>query len=152
MNKPITINGMNILKEKLQKLKELKKEYTEKRRNDYFQAPADDPDYQFLVEQLDDVDKKIRNMETTISSSTILSQDQIKDDGVVRFGKTVLLINCDDEDDTREYTIVGESESNIEEGLISYSCNLGKELTGKEIDDEITIADHYYYISEIKIN
>ena len=54
---------------------------------------------------------------------------------VVRFGMTVTL--RDDEDREYSFTIVGEDETDIEKGRISWASPLAKLLINKQIGDEV---------------
>jgi transcription elongation factor GreA len=51
----------------------------------------------------------------------------------------VSLLNLDDNSKVT-YKIVGEDESNIEEGLLSYKAPLAKAIIGKNIDDFIEFS------------
>ena len=70
----------------------------------------------------------------------------------VVFGSTVCLLNLDDKSKVT-YKIVGEDESNIEKGLLSYKAPLAKAMIGKNINDfiEFNMQDFKKNFEIIKI-
>ena len=75
--------------------------------------------------------------------SDLMTRAQVVDPGSfahdrVRFGSTVVLEDMDSEEELT-YTIVGSTESNPKQGLISYHSPLAKHLLGKEEGDEVSV-------------
>lgn len=56
----------------------------------------------------------------------------------VRFGTTVVLLDSET-DEQVAYTIVGEDESDIASGRISFSSPIARALLGKAVDDTVTV-------------
>ncbi len=56
----------------------------------------------------------------------------------IRFGSTVTLLDLEIEEEL-VYSIVGSTESNPNNGLISYHSPMSKQLLGKEEGDEVTV-------------
>ena len=79
----------------------------------------------------------------TAELNDLMTKAQVVDPGSfahdrVRFGSTVVLEDMDSEEELT-YTIVGSTESNPEQGLISYHSPLAKHLLGKEEGDEVSV-------------
>jgi transcription elongation factor GreA len=58
--------------------------------------------------------------------------------GSVKFGATVTLID-EDNDEEKTYQIVGESEADIENGLLNIRSPLARALIGKEAGDSVDV-------------
>lgn len=56
----------------------------------------------------------------------------------VRFGTTVVLLDSETDEEVA-YTIVGEDESDIASGRISFSSPIARALLGKAVDDTVTV-------------
>ena len=58
------------------------------------------------------------------------------------FGSTVKILNIESEKQVK-YKLVGEDESDIDKGLLSYKAPVSRAIIGKSIDDivEIVIGD-----------
>jgi transcription elongation factor GreA len=56
----------------------------------------------------------------------------------VRFGTTVVLLDSETDEEVA-YTIVGEDESDITSGRISFSSPIARALLGKAVDDTVTV-------------
>jgi len=76
---------------------------------------------------------RIQELEAVISRAQVIDPTQMSGN-IVRFGATVLVANIDN-DEEREYQIVGDYEADIEKNKISLSSPLAKALIGKEVGD-----------------
>ena len=56
----------------------------------------------------------------------------------VRFGTTVVLLDSETDEEVT-YTIVGEDESDVASGRISFSSPIARALLGKGVDDMVTV-------------
>ncbi len=56
----------------------------------------------------------------------------------VRFGTTVVLLDSETDEEVT-YTIVGEDESDVASGRISFSSPIARALLGKAVDDMVTV-------------
>ena len=56
----------------------------------------------------------------------------------VRFGTTVVLLDSETDEEVA-YTIVGEDESDVASGRISFSSPIARALLGKGVDDMVTV-------------
>ena len=70
----------------------------------------------------------------------------------VVFGSTVTIQNLDSGNEVK-YKIVGEDESDIDKGLLSYKAPVSRALIGKSIDDlvEITIENENQSLQIVNI-
>jgi len=134
---PITIEGLEKLKNELIFLKE-------KKRPEIVAAIAEasshgdlkeNAEYHAAKEDLANMDKQIAVTEDFISRSVIIDPSTLPHDRV-SFGSTVVLIDLDT-DETVTYSIVGSQESDPITGKISFNSPLVKQLLGKQEGDEI---------------
>ena len=134
----MTINGQLALREELRTLKS-------EDRPTIIKAIAiardfgdlkENAEYHAAKEKQSFVEGRIKNIESKLSNAEIIDVTTLNISGKVVFGSTVSLLNLDDNSKVT-YKIVGEDESNIEEGLLSYKAPLAKAMIGKNINDII---------------
>jgi transcription elongation factor GreA len=77
-------------------------------------------------------------MENALANAQIIDVKEIPETGRVVFGSTVKLYDIKSESEIT-YKIVGNLESNPEEGHISIDTPIAKGLVGKFVDDEISV-------------
>ena len=134
----MTINGQLALREELRKLKSedrptiIKAIATARDFGDL----KENAEYHAAKEKQSFVEGRIKNIESKLSNAEIIDVTTLNISGKVVFGSTVSLLNLDDNSKVT-YKIVGEDESNIDEGLLSYKAPLAKAMIGKNIDDFI---------------
>ena len=80
---------------------------------------------------------RIRDLEDKVARANIIDPSKLSGDRVV-FGATVVLLDIDG-DEERTYQIVGETESNVEEGRISVGSPVARALIGREVGDEVRL-------------
>ncbi|MCO4761091.1 MAG: transcription elongation factor GreA [Myxococcales bacterium] len=96
-------------------------------------------EYHAAKERQGHIDGRIKAAESLIAGAEVINPAHLSGDRVV-FGATVTLIDLDNEDGpTVTYQIVGEFESDLDNGLISYKSPIGKALIGKLEGDEVTV-------------
>lgn len=94
-------------------------------------------EYHSAKEKQSQLEGRIMQLQGVLAKAQIVDTAQITSDKIV-FGATVTLLDV--EKDTRlTYQIVGEFESNKDQGRISFTSPLGKALIGKEEGDTITV-------------
>ena len=83
------------------------------------------------------IEAKIRDLEAKVACAQVIDPKKLSGDRVV-FGARVTIedINTGDE---KTYQIVGENESDVENGRISVQSPLARSLIGKEVGDEAKI-------------
>jgi transcription elongation factor GreA len=137
----MTINGQSALREELRILKSedrpaiIKAIATARDFGDL----KENAEYHAAKEKQSFVEGRIKNIESKLSNAEIIDVTTLNISGKVVFGSTVSLLNLDDNSKVT-YKIVGEDESNIEEGLLSYKAPLAKAIIGKNIDDFIEFS------------
>ena len=150
----MTINGQLALREELRTLKS-------EERPTIIKAIAtardfgdlkENAEYHAAKEKQSFVEGRIKNIESKLSNAEIIDVTTLNISGKVVFGSTVSLLNLDDNLKVT-YKIVGEDESNIDEGLLSYKAPLAKAMIGKNINDfiEFNMQDFKKNFEIIKI-
>ena len=133
MNKePITLNGLNKLKEELIFLKE-------KKRPEIVSAIAEarshgdlkeNAEYHAAKEQQSHNEGRIQEINDIIARANVIDVTKIANDAKVIFGSTVYLVNLDT-DEKIDYKIVGKDEADLKKKLIYFKSPIGKGLIGK---------------------
>ncbi len=80
---------------------------------------------------------RIKELEAVISAAEIIDPAQFVGHTVVKFGARVII--ADEDDNERRFQIVGEYESNADEGRISIGSPIARGLIGKAVGDEVVI-------------
>tara|TARA_B100000941_G_C28425742_1_gene511363 strand:+ start:212 stop:688 length:477 start_codon:yes stop_codon:yes gene_type:complete len=141
MNKePITINGLNKLKEELIFLKEKKRPkivsaISEARSHGDLKENAE---YHAAKEQQSYNEGRIQEIENTIARANIIDVSKLENNGKVIFGSTVYLQNLDTNEKIK-YKIVGKDEADLVNKLIYFRSPIGKGLIGKEKNELVEI-------------
>ena len=138
---PITIKGLEILKEELIFLKEKKrpkiiKAISEARSHGDLKENAE---YHAAKEQQSHNEGRIQEIEDTIARANVIDVTKLNNDGKIIFGSTVFL-NDLDASEKINYKIVGKDEANIKEKLIYFRSPIGKGLIGKNKSDLVEIS------------
>ena len=137
---PITVIGLEKLKKELVFLKE-------KKRPEIFAAISEarshgdlkeNAEYHAAKEKQSFIEGRISEIESKLSNSEIIDISKLSISNKVVFGSTVTLLNLDN-DQIITYKIVGEDESDIENGLLSYKSPLSKAMIGKSTDDLVEL-------------
>lgn len=80
---------------------------------------------------------RIKELEAVIGSAEIIDPAQFAGQKVVKFGARVII--ADENDNERKFQIVGEYESNADEGRISIGSPIARGLIGKSLGDTVEI-------------
>ena len=137
---PITINGLEKLKEELIFLKEKKRPeivaaIAEARSHGDLKENAD---YHAAKEQQSHSEGRIQEINDIIARANVIDITKYINDGKVIFGSTVYLENLDT-NEKLEYKIVGKDEANLKKKLIYFKSPIGKGLIGKNKSDLVEI-------------
>ena len=129
---PITLNGLNKLKEELIFLKEKKRPeivaaIAEARSHGDLKENAE---YHAAKEQQSLTEARIRDIESKLSTSQVIDIKNIEPSDKVIFGTTVTVSNTEQQKSVT-YKIVGEDEADASKGKISFASPLAKQLIGK---------------------
>mgnify|MGYP001189446971 FL=1 len=138
---PITINGLEKLKEELTNLKEKKRPeiiaaISEARSHGDLKENAE---YHAAKEQQSHNEGRIQEIDDLIARANVIDVSKISNDGKVIFGSTVLLQNLDTNEKI-EYKIVGKDEADLKHKLIYFKSPIGKGLIGKNKGDLIEVS------------
>ena len=142
MNKePITIEGLEKLKNELIFLKE-------KKRPEIVSAIAEarshgdlkeNAEYHAAKEQQSHNEGRIEEINDIIARANVIDITKITNEGKVIFGSTVYLTNLDNGEKIN-YKIVGKDEADLKKKLIYFQSPIGKGLIGKNKSDLIEIS------------
>ena len=137
---PITIHGLEKLKEELVNLKEKKRPeivaaISEARSHGDLKENAE---YHAAKEQQSYNEGRIQEIEDIIARANVIDVSKINNDGKVIFGSTVLLQNLDT-NEKNNYKIVGKDEADLKKKLIYFKSPIGKGLIGKNKGDLVEI-------------
>ena len=150
----MTINGQLSLREELRTLKSedrptIIKAIASARE---FGDLKENAEYHAAKEKQSFTEGRIKNIESKLSNAQVIDITTLNITDKVVFGSTVCLLNLDDQSKVT-YRIVGEDESNIEKGLLSYKAPLAKAMIGKNINDfiELNMKDFKKNFEIIKI-
>ena len=138
---PITIEGLEKLKQELKFLKE-------KKRPEIVNAIAEarshgdlkeNAEYHAAKEQQSHNEGRIQEVENSIATANVIDVTKLNNDGKVIFGSTVYLQNLDTNEKI-EYKIVGRDEADLKKKLIYFKSPIGKGLIGKNKGDLVEIS------------
>ena len=137
---PITIQGLEKLKEELIFLKEKKRPeivsaISEARSHGDLKENAE---YHAAKEQQGLIESRIRDIESKLANSQIINVSDIEPTGKVIFGTTVEIQDLKDSNLT-SYKIVGEDEADAKLSKISVNSPLARSLIGKSEGDLINL-------------
>ena len=84
------------------------------------------------------IENKIALLNERLSNADIIDLKTLVNDGTVKFGMTVTLVDEDTEKKVK-YQLVSEFESDIDKNKLSVESPLGRALLSKKVDDEIEL-------------
>ncbi len=137
---PLTVRGADKLREELEELKSV-------RRPQIIEAIAtarahgdlkENAEYHAAREQQSFTEGRIKEIESKLSNAEIIDVTKLNPNGRVVFGTTVVLAD-EQSGEESTYTIVGEDEADIKEGMISVSSPIARAMIGKEEGDIVTV-------------
>ena len=137
---PITLRGIEALREELKHLKSVSRPevvaaIAEARAHGDLKENAE---YHAAKEQQSFIEGRVNELEGVLSTAEIIDVASLSQDGSVVFGVTVELLNIDT-DETVHYQIVGDYEADIKLNRVSISSPIARAFIGKEIDDIATV-------------
>ena len=137
---PITLNGLNRLKEELVFLKEKKRPeivaaIAEARSHGDLKENAE---YHAAKEQQSHNEGRIEEINDIIARANVIDVTKLSNEGKVIFGSSVFLINLDT-NEKLDYKIVGKDEADLKKKLIYFMSPIGKGLIGKNKNDLVEI-------------
>ena len=138
---PITVSGLEKLKEELIFLKEKKRPeivaaIAEARSHGDLKENAE---YHAAKEQQSHNEGRIQEIEDLIARANVIDITKINNDGKVIFGSTVYLQNLNTNENT-EYKLVGKDEADLKKKFIFFQSPIGRGLIGKNKNDLVEIS------------
>ena len=136
----MTVKGAELLREELKKLKSVDRPeiITAIATAREFGDLKENSEYHAAKEKQSFIEGRISEIESKLSNSEVIDINKLSISNKVVFGSTVTLLNLDN-DQIITYKIVGEDESDIENGLLSYKSPLSKAMIGKSTDDLVEL-------------
>jgi transcription elongation factor GreA len=138
---PITINGLEKLKDELAFLKEKKRPeivaaISEARSHGDLKENAE---YHAAKEQQSHNEGRIQEIEDIIARANVIDVTKISNDGKVIFGSTVFLQNLDTGEKIN-YKIVGKDEADLNQKLLYFKSPIAKGLIGRNKNDLVEVS------------
>ena len=138
---PITLNGLNKLKEELIFLKEKKRpkivaDISEARSHGDLKENAE---YHAAKEQQALIESRVIAINDIIARANVIDVTKIENDGKVIFGSTVKVQDLAT-DKKISYRLVGQDEADIKKNLIFFKSPIGKALIGKNKGEMISVT------------
>ena len=142
MNKvPMTVRGAGLLRDELKRLKSTDRprviqSIAEARAHGDLKENAE---YHAAKDEQGFIEGRIKEVEAKLSNIQEIDVTTIDAKGKIIFGCTVELLDLQTNKEI-VYKIVGEDESDIKTGLISYSSPIARALIGKSEGDEVNFS------------
>lgn len=136
---PMTAGGLKSLEDELRNLKDVERlavirAIAEAREHGDLSENAE---YHAARERQSFIEGRIKELESIISYAEVIDPSKLSGD-MVRFGATIILAD-EDTDEESTYQIVGQHESNIENGTLSIGSPLARGLIGKSLGDSVEV-------------
>ena len=137
---PITIKGLEKLKEELDYLKNVK-------RHEIISAIAEarshgdlkeNAEYHAAKELQSHSEGRIQEINDVIARANIIDVTKLSNLGKIIFGSTIELLNTET-NEKKTYKIVGKDEADIKKNLIYFKSPIGKGLIGKNLNNIVEI-------------
>ncbi len=136
----ITPDGWKKLRDELHRLKTVERQEVI-RLIEYARSLGDlseNAEYETAKQKQSFIEGKILDIEGRLGRAEVIDPEKITARDRVVFGLTVTVEDVDS-GEIKKYKLVGEDESEPEEGFISVTSPVGSALIGKRVDDEIQV-------------
>lgn len=136
----ITPDGWKKLRDELHRLKTVERQEVIKL-IEYARSLGDlseNAEYETAKQRQSFIEGRIQEIEDRLGRAEVIDPEKITARDRVVFGLTVTVEDIDS-GDIKKYKLVGEDESEPEDGFISVTSPVGSALIGKRIDDEIQV-------------
>ena len=137
---PITVQGLDKLKEELEDLKKNKRPkvvaaIAEARAHGDLKENAE---YHAAKEQQGHIEGRVLEINNIIATANVIDLKKFENDGKIIFGSTVTLKDLEN-DNKKSFKIVGKDEADISKNLIYFKSPIGKALIGKSVNELTTV-------------
>ena len=152
---PITVNGLNKLKEELIYLKEKKRPeivaaISEARSHGDLKENAE---YHAAREEQAKIESRIIKINDLIARANVIDVTKLAKRENVIFGSTVILVDLNN-NEKKTYKIVGKDEADLTKNYIYFKSPIGKALIGRSKKDLVTVTtpsgEKNFEITEVK--
>ena len=135
----LTYEGLKRYEAELQDLKVVRrKEIADKIKEAREQGDlSENAEYDAAKDEQRDIEARIEELEELLKNAEVYVEDEATLDAV-SIGTTVVLLDLEFDEDV-EFKIVGSTEADSLQGLISNEAPVGKALLGKKIGDLVTV-------------
>jgi transcription elongation factor GreA len=136
----ITPGGWKKLRDELHRLKTVERQAVI-RLIEYARSLGDlseNAEYETAKQKQSFIEGKILDIEGRLGRAEVIDPEKVTVRDRVVFGLTVTVQDVDS-GEIKKYKLVGEDESEPEEGFISVTSPVGSALIGKRVDDEIQV-------------
>lgn len=136
----ITPDGWKKLRDELHRLKTVERQEVI-RLIEYARSLGDlseNAEYETAKQKQSFIEGRIQEIEDRLGRAEVIDPEKITARDRVVFGLTVTVEDIDS-GDVKKYKLVGEDESEPENGFISVTSPVGSALIGKRVDDEIQV-------------
>ena len=136
----ITPDGWKKLRDELHRLKTVERQEVI-RLIEYARSLGDlseNAEYETAKQKQSFIEGRILEVEDRLGRAEVIDPEKITSRDRVVFGLTVTVEDIDS-GDVKKYKLVGEDESEPENGFISVTSPVGSALIGKRVDDEIQV-------------
>ena len=151
---PMTKGGHIALEDELQDLKKVQRPAvieaiaTAREHGDL----SENAEYHAAREQQSFIEGRIKELEGALGNAQVIDISSMSGD-TVKFGATVTIVD-EDTDEEQTIQIVGEYESNADEGKISMTAPMARALIGKSVEDSVSVVtpkgERTYEILEVE--
>lgn len=97
---------------------------------------SENAEYHAAREKQSFVEGRIKELEAILSRADVIDPSKLS--GAIKFGATVTLVD-EESEEKRTYQIVGETEADIERGLLNIRSPLARALIGKDEGDSVEV-------------
>ena len=136
---PMTPRGHQRMKDELKKLKEVERP-TIVKAIEVARGHGDlseNADYSAAKEKQSFIEGRIKDLEAKLAFANVIDPGKLSGEKVV-FGATVTVSDVDN-GEQQTYTIVGEDEADIKQGLISITAPVARAMIGREVGDTVKV-------------
>ena len=153
---PMTAGGFTRLQDELKQLKTIErpaviKAIAEAREHGDLKENAE---YHAARERQSFIEGRVAIIEDRMSRAQVIDTTTLKDKDTVQFGSLITVID-NDTDEELDFQIVGQDESDVKQGLLSFTAPLARGLIGKKVGSNVEIitpkGSKSYEIAKISV-